>query len=167
MNDDAGFVIIGASLAGAKGAEALRAEGWGGRIRLIGSEPHLPYERPPLSKGYLLGSAERESVFVHDKDWYGQHDVDLTLGVAVTGLDTAGHEVHLADESLVELLARLLAAQGARVGELTRRSPLSRLAPTTRKITPPTSNFNATTHSVMSRATVLSSRTTSVGRSGR
>ena len=64
------FVIAGASLAGAKAAETLRAEGFPGRIVLIGAERELPYERPPLSKGYLLGTEERSSAFVHDEGWY-------------------------------------------------------------------------------------------------
>ena len=72
-------MIVGAGLAGAKAAEALRDEGFDGRIVLIGDEPDRPYERPPLSKGYLLGTAEREKVFVHPEDWYAEHDVDLRL----------------------------------------------------------------------------------------
>ena len=59
------FVIVGAGLAGATAAAALREEGFLGRILLLGAEPHAPYERPPLSKAYLAGSAERGSVFVH------------------------------------------------------------------------------------------------------
>jgi len=57
------FVIVGASLAGAKAAETLREEGFGGTIVLIGAEEEYPYERPPLSKGYLLGKDGRESIF--------------------------------------------------------------------------------------------------------
>jgi 3-phenylpropionate/trans-cinnamate dioxygenase ferredoxin reductase subunit len=57
---DQTFVIVGASLAGAKAAEALREDGFTGRVVLIGEEPNRPYERPPLSKGYLLGAEERE-----------------------------------------------------------------------------------------------------------
>ena len=76
------FAVVGAGLAGGKTAEALRAEGFDGRIVLFGAEPHLPYERPPLSKGYLQGNDERESVFVHPEDWYAEHDVDLRLGRA-------------------------------------------------------------------------------------
>ena len=78
----AGFVIVGASLAGAIAAQTLRAEGFTGRITLIGDEPHRPYERPPLSKGYLLGNTPREKVFVHPAGWYAENDVDLRLGTA-------------------------------------------------------------------------------------
>ena len=73
------FVIAGASLTGAKAAETLRDEGFDGDIVLLGSEPERPYERPPLSKGYLLGNDERDSVYVHPADWYAKHDVDLRM----------------------------------------------------------------------------------------
>ncbi len=70
------FVIIGASLTGAKAAETLRDEGFDGEIVLVGAELERPYERPPLSKGYLLGNDNRE-IDVHPDDWYEEHDVDL------------------------------------------------------------------------------------------
>jgi len=81
------FVIAGASLAGAKAAETLRDEGFDGEIVLLGAEPERPYERPPLSKGYLLGNDSRDSVYVHAADWYAEHGVDLREGVTVTGID--------------------------------------------------------------------------------
>src|SRR5215467_5877624 len=81
------YVIAGASLAGAKAAETLRDEGFDGEIVLLGSEHERPYERPPLSKGYLLGSDERDSVYVHAADWYAEHRVDLREGVTVTAID--------------------------------------------------------------------------------
>jgi len=87
------FVIAGASLAGAKAAETLRDEGFDGEIVLLGTEPELPYERPPLSKGYLLGKDERGSVFVHPEDWYAEHGVDLRMGVTVTAIDRAASQV--------------------------------------------------------------------------
>ena len=65
MADQEPFVIVGGGLAGAKAAETLRAEGFDGRVVLVAEEPELPYERPPLSKGYLLGTADRESPRVH------------------------------------------------------------------------------------------------------
>jgi 3-phenylpropionate/trans-cinnamate dioxygenase ferredoxin reductase subunit len=80
------FVIVGASLAGARAAEALRTEGFEGQIVLIGHEPHYPYERPPLSKGYLQGSEARDSIFVHEEGWYADHGVDLRLGAGVTAI---------------------------------------------------------------------------------
>ena len=91
------FVIVGASLAGAKAAQALREEGFDGRITLIGDEPHRPYERPPLSKDYLQGKSEREKVFVHPLGWYAEHDVDLQMGVAVAAIDRDDRQVTLAN----------------------------------------------------------------------
>jgi 3-phenylpropionate/trans-cinnamate dioxygenase ferredoxin reductase component len=78
------FVIVGGGLAGAKAAETLRAEGFDGEVLLFGDEAERPYERPALAKGYLLGKDERDSVFVHAAEWYGQHAVDLRLGAPVT-----------------------------------------------------------------------------------
>jgi 3-phenylpropionate/trans-cinnamate dioxygenase ferredoxin reductase subunit len=87
------FVIVGGGLAGAKAAETLRAEGFDGEVVLFGDEPDRPYERPPLSKGYLIGKAERESAFVHPADWYETNHVDLRTGVMVTAIDPAGKVV--------------------------------------------------------------------------
>jgi NADPH-dependent 2,4-dienoyl-CoA reductase/sulfur reductase-like enzyme len=87
------FVIVGGGLAGAKAAEALRAEGFDGEVVLFGSEPERPYERPALSKGYLLGKDTRDSVFVHPAGWYAEHDVDLRTGVTVAMIDPAAHLV--------------------------------------------------------------------------
>jgi 3-phenylpropionate/trans-cinnamate dioxygenase ferredoxin reductase subunit len=95
------FVIVGASLAGAKAAETLRDEGFGGRIVLIGEEADRPYERPPLSKGYLLGRDERDTIFVHEEGWYTEHDVDLRLGVRATAIDPKARRVELAGGSEV------------------------------------------------------------------
>jgi 3-phenylpropionate/trans-cinnamate dioxygenase ferredoxin reductase subunit len=81
------FVIVGASLAGARAAEALRTEGFEGQIVLIGHEPHYPYERPPLSKGYLLGTEDRDSFVVHEQAWYPEHGIDLRLSTGVTAID--------------------------------------------------------------------------------
>ncbi|GAA4732839.1 NAD(P)/FAD-dependent oxidoreductase [Phytohabitans rumicis] len=106
------FVIVGAGLAGAKAAQTLREEGFDGDVTLIGTEPERPYERPPLSKGVLLGDAERDSVYVHPADWYAAHDIDLRAGTTVTGIDRARRRVHLEDgESLV--YDRLLLATGS------------------------------------------------------
>lgn len=89
------FAIVGAGLAGARAAETLRAEGFDGRVVLFGAEPHLPYERPALSKGYLQGTAE--APFVHPAEWYAEQDVDLRLGARVTALDPAAHEIETAE----------------------------------------------------------------------
>ncbi|HZR50020.1 MAG TPA: FAD-dependent oxidoreductase [Streptosporangiaceae bacterium] len=112
MTANEAFVIAGAGLAGAKAAETLRAEGFDGPVVLIGNENERPYERPPLSKDYLMGKAERDSIYVHPQDWYPEHDVDLRLGSAVTGIDAERHEITLADGSRLGY-AKLLLATGS------------------------------------------------------
>jgi 3-phenylpropionate/trans-cinnamate dioxygenase ferredoxin reductase subunit len=112
------YVIAGASLAGAKAAEALRAEGFDGRLIMIGAESERPYERPPLSKDYLLGKAGRDTIYVHPPQWYAEHDIELRLGVAVTGIDPSAHEVSLADGSRAEY-SKLLLATGSSPRRLT------------------------------------------------
>ena len=109
------FVIVGASLAGAKAAETLRDEGFDGEIVLLGAEPERPYERPPLSKGYLLGSDERDSIYVHPADWYAQHGVDLRPGVTVTAIDRAAATVTASGPAGPESVPydKLLLATGA------------------------------------------------------
>src|SRR5580765_7487810 len=83
-------VIIGAGLAGARTAETLRTEGFGGPVILLGQEQHLPYDRPPLSKEVLQGKKEPDSAILHDADWYAAHDIDVRIGQVVTALDPAG-----------------------------------------------------------------------------
>jgi 3-phenylpropionate/trans-cinnamate dioxygenase ferredoxin reductase subunit len=110
------YVIVGAGLAGAKAAETLRAEGFEGPVVLIGDEDEIPYERPPLSKGYLLGKEARESAAVHPLPWYDERGVDLRLGAPVTALDPAGHEVEVGGGRL--RYAKLLLATGSLVRPL-------------------------------------------------
>jgi 3-phenylpropionate/trans-cinnamate dioxygenase ferredoxin reductase subunit len=105
-------VIVGASLTGAKAAEALREEGFDGRIVLIGSEPELPYERPPLSKEYLRGEAPREKARVHEEGFYESHDIELRTGTTVASIDTAASEVELEGGERLRY-DRLLLATGA------------------------------------------------------
>src|ERR1700693_4516302 len=90
MPGEPAYVIVGASLAGAKAAETLREEGFGGAIALVGEETERPYERPPLSKGFLLGKAAKSSIYVHEEAWYAAHRVNLLLGTAVTAIDRTG-----------------------------------------------------------------------------
>jgi 3-phenylpropionate/trans-cinnamate dioxygenase ferredoxin reductase subunit len=89
------YAIVGAGLAGGKAAEALRAQGFDGRLVLIGAERHLPYERPPLSKAYLAGNAERDSMVVHEQGWYDEQQVELMLGSEVTAIDRQGKRLSL------------------------------------------------------------------------
>ena len=97
MPSEETHVIIGASLAGAKAAQTLREEGFTGRLVLVGAESERPYERPPLTKGYLLGKEAKEKAYVHEESWYTDNDVELRLGVAAVGIDRSSHEVRLAD----------------------------------------------------------------------
>jgi 3-phenylpropionate/trans-cinnamate dioxygenase ferredoxin reductase subunit len=112
MTSDQTFVIVGASLAGAKAAETLRAEGFDGRVVLIGAEHERPYERPPLSKDYLRGEVGREKVYVHDEGFYAEHDIELRLGRTVVRLDTSIGHVALDDGKRLRY-DRLLLTTGA------------------------------------------------------
>ncbi|MEV5504959.1 NAD(P)/FAD-dependent oxidoreductase [Streptomyces orinoci] len=112
VDADQTFVIVGGGLAGAKAAETLRAEGFTGRVILICDERDHPYERPPLSKGFLTGSDERESVFIHKPAWYAQADIELHLGQPAVHLDRAAKSVRLGDGTRVHY-DRLLLATGA------------------------------------------------------
>jgi len=87
------FLIVGGGLAGAIAAQTLRDEGFDGRIILLGEEWHAPYERPPLSKDYLQGNTDRDSIFVHPKPWYVDQAIELCLAARVTSLDPASRTV--------------------------------------------------------------------------
>ncbi|MFI9718420.1 NAD(P)/FAD-dependent oxidoreductase [Streptomyces sp. NPDC052396] len=112
VDADQTFVIVGGGLAGAKAAETLRAEGFTGRVILICDERDHPYERPPLSKGFLTGSDERDSVFIHKPAWYAQADIELHLGLPAVQLDRAAKSVRLGDGTRIHY-DRLLLATGA------------------------------------------------------
>jgi 3-phenylpropionate/trans-cinnamate dioxygenase ferredoxin reductase component len=107
------FVIVGGGLAAGKAAEELRAHGHDGPLVVIGDEQERPYIRPPLSKGYLLGKEDRESVHVHPEDWYRANDVDLLLGRNVTSIDRRGSAVTLDGGSRVPYDQLLLATGSA------------------------------------------------------
>src|SRR5688572_28438880 len=79
MRDDDVIVIVGGGLAGARAAEGARAAGFDGRLVLIGAEDALPYIRPPLSKDFLAGAAQRGQFDVHPVEWYRDERVDLRL----------------------------------------------------------------------------------------
>jgi len=117
MPSDQTFVIVGASLAGAKAAETLREEGFDGRVVLIGAEDERPYERPPLSKDYLRGEAGRDTIYIHNEGFYAEHDIDLRLSRVAMGLDPARAEVALDDGERLGY-DRLLLATGARARRL-------------------------------------------------
>jgi|SRR5215217_257810 len=117
---DRTFAIVGAGMAGAKAAVTLREEGFDGRVVLIGAEPEAPYERPPLSKGYLAGESGREEARVHPDGLYAEHRIEVEQGTAVTALDAAAHTLELRDGRVLSY-DRVLIATGA----VPRRPPIA------------------------------------------
>src|SRR5215212_11967319 len=113
MKSKPSYIIVGGGMAGAIAAQRLRAEGFEGKITLLGQEPNAPYERPPLSKDYLQGKAERDSIFVHPEPWYAEHTVELSLGSTVTSLDPASRTVTTATGERLSY-DRLLLATGSK-----------------------------------------------------
>ena len=114
------IVVVGAGLAGATAVTAWREGGHDGPLVPLGAESHPPYERPPLSKGYLLGNDPFESAFVHEPQWYAAHDIDLRTGAFVTDLDLGRKSVSLLDGTEIAY-DQLLLATGSRP----RRLPLA------------------------------------------
>jgi 3-phenylpropionate/trans-cinnamate dioxygenase ferredoxin reductase component len=114
MTSDQSFVIVGASLAGAKAAETLRAEGYDGRLVLVGAESVRPYERPPLSKEYMRGESSVEDAYVHPPEWYGENGVELLIGTNVMSLD-AGERVAKLQTKEEIAFEKALVATGADV----------------------------------------------------
>ncbi|WP_171136612.1 NAD(P)/FAD-dependent oxidoreductase [Ruegeria sp. HKCCC1038] len=92
------FVVIGAGQAGASLVARLRKDGFDGEITLIGAEPHLPYQRPPLSKAYLLGEMELERLFLRPESFYAENNITLRLGQPVTDIDPQAKTVTVAGE---------------------------------------------------------------------
>src|SRR5690606_35424395 len=103
------IVIVGGGLAAASAARTLRKEGYDGGVVVYAAEPHHPYERPPLSKDYLRGEADRSAAFHPSDAWYDDNDVEVHPGTAVAGLDAAAHRLTLADGSTVAYRRVLLA----------------------------------------------------------
>lgn len=104
------IVVVGASLAGLRAAEALRDEGFTGTLTMVGDEPHEPYDRPPLSKQVLLGKVPPDHTALPRRR---PVDAEWRLGVAATGLDLAAKRVQLSDGDSVEY-DRLLITTGVR-----------------------------------------------------
>lgn len=125
MNATQNFIIIGGGLAGVSAAEELRKQGFEGTIQLIGKEPHAPYIRPPLSKGYLSGTDGLDAVYVHPEDWYAENKIELLTGTTVFGVNAATREVTVSggkplhyDKLLIATGSspRLLTIDGAELG---------------------------------------------------
>ena len=94
------IVVIGAGQAGSSLVAKLRKDGFDGELTLIGEEPVVPYQRPPLSKGYLLGDVTKERLFLRPESFYAEQKVTLRLGAPVTAIDRKGQCVHLGDEQI-------------------------------------------------------------------
>jgi 3-phenylpropionate/trans-cinnamate dioxygenase ferredoxin reductase component len=107
------IVIVGAALAGATAAAALREENFDGEVHLIGAEAQLPYHRPPLSKGYLRGQERFEDQLVHPSAYYTEHGIELRLGTRATAIDPGLKVVELEGRERVAY-DRLLVATGGR-----------------------------------------------------
>ncbi len=104
--------VVGAGQAGFQAASSLRQEGFGGRVVLIGDEPGLPYQRPPLSKSYLAGESGLDELLLRPEAFYKTHEIELVTG-AVTGIDRPGHCLRLQSGGAIEC-DRVVLATGAR-----------------------------------------------------
>jgi 3-phenylpropionate/trans-cinnamate dioxygenase ferredoxin reductase subunit len=113
MSTDRTLVIVGASLAGAKAAEAARGAGFDGRVVLVGEEREPPYERPPLSKAVLRGEAAPETTRVHDEGFYVAHDIELLTGRTVESLDPGAKQVRLDGGEVVSFTTAVLTTGAA------------------------------------------------------
>ncbi|MCB1273610.1 MAG: FAD-dependent oxidoreductase, partial [Leucobacter sp.] len=98
----AGMVIVGGGLAAEGVAKTLRRESYEGEITVIAEEPHLLYERPPLSKEFLAGKASADKVILHDQAWYDEQRITVRTGIAATAISPAEHRVTLADGSTLD-----------------------------------------------------------------
>jgi 3-phenylpropionate/trans-cinnamate dioxygenase ferredoxin reductase component len=107
------IVILGGGQAGAQAIDTLRREGFAGRMVLIGDEPHLPYQRPPLSKQFLAGDMTAERLPFRNQLFYDQHRVELKLGGGAARIDRSARQIELSDGESLDY-DRLLLCTGAR-----------------------------------------------------
>jgi 3-phenylpropionate/trans-cinnamate dioxygenase ferredoxin reductase subunit len=114
---DVDVLLIGGGVASAACATQLRDDGFGGSVLLVGREPDPPYNRPPISKGYLLGQEDRDSVVVHPASWWTESDVQLKTRTSVTKLDAERRVAVLSTKEEVSF-DRALLATGANVRRL-------------------------------------------------
>src|SRR5690349_10646788 len=108
------FLIVGGGLAGAYCASELRRLGADGSILLAGREPEPPYDRPPLSKGYLRADSSREDAYVNPVDWYEENDVELLTRTNVMAIDAGARTAKLQGGEEVAF-GKALLATGANV----------------------------------------------------
>lgn len=117
MSNVENIAIVGAGQAAASAIAKLRALGYDGKLSLIGDEPFLPYQRPPLSKKYLMGHMEADNLLLKPKQFYDDHHVDVRLGLAVDAIDTQEQSLRLTDGDQISW-DRLLLATGAQPRQL-------------------------------------------------
>jgi 3-phenylpropionate/trans-cinnamate dioxygenase ferredoxin reductase subunit len=106
------YVIVGAGLAGVSAIEGIRERDPAGAVLLIGEEPHLPYDRPPLSKKLWTGKKQEAEIYLHPREWYEQLAVELLLGKRVVDLDAAGRTVAVEGDRRRVGYEKLLLATG-------------------------------------------------------
>src|SRR4051794_7538262 len=111
------IVIIGAGQSGAQAVASLRSEGVDGSLTLVGDEPFAPYQRPPLSKAYLMGTMERERLFLRPNAFYAEAQCEVMLGTAAEAIDRSARTVVLDDGRMLSY-DKLLLATGSRVRRL-------------------------------------------------
>ncbi len=97
MTEGQSVVVVGGGPAGLATARAFRDAGGTAPVTIVATEPHLPYQRPPLTKEFLLGESAERDLPIEDAGWFAEHEVDLRTGVTATALDAAAHEVTLSD----------------------------------------------------------------------
>ncbi|PQZ92846.1 FAD-dependent oxidoreductase [Arthrobacter sp. MYb227] len=119
MSQTQRVVVVGGGLAGVKTAEALRTSGFKGSICIVAAEDQLPYERPPLSKGYLMGKTEFSAQVVHPEEWFTENAVELRRKTRVTAIDRIAKRVELSDGTRLHYDTLVLAT-----GSRPRRIPL-------------------------------------------
>jgi 3-phenylpropionate/trans-cinnamate dioxygenase ferredoxin reductase subunit len=110
-------LIVGAGHAGAQAAIALRQRGFAGTVGLVGDEPELPYERPPLSKEYLAGDKPFERILIRPAGFWEERGIAMLLGRAVSGVEAAAHRVTLSDGGTLDY-GTLVWATGGRARRL-------------------------------------------------
>ena len=100
------IVIVGGGLAAGTAAKTLVDEGFDGEVTIVTEEAHPPYQRPPLSKGYLAGKESLDAVILRPREWYAEHGIDLRTSTRAVSLDPAAHELGLADGTILALRLR-------------------------------------------------------------
>lgn len=143
----AGVVIVGGGLAGQRACETLRRHAYEGPIRVLAAEPDRPYDRPPLSKEYLVGNADETALRFGPAGWYAEHDIELLLDRRALRLDPIAREVTTSDGTQLTYHTLLIAT-----GSTPRRLPIAGGFDTSTSCAPSTTRAPCATRSVRARA---------------